>query len=129
MEHRIGTPARDGQDDAPPACSVCGSAETFTEGRTVTRSRLVRVPDAHGVNLHRYVCPACLERALKSLGAGTSDLHVRTCTGRHRGDDDSRYGVVAVWPPHSHARPPYWLACARHLTAALDEMAIGRTTS
>lgn len=112
--HLIGSPLHDGQDDPPPACSVCGA----------TDAKFVRVPAAERGTHTCLVCHPCLERALKSVGPPTGETHTRACVGRHVGatgpDHEARFQVVAVWPPHSFARPPYWLACRPHLRAALD---------
>jgi hypothetical protein len=122
----IGTPARDGQFDPPPACSVCGAAPVVATGPTghTLRSELLSVPAWPGWNKFRHVCRGCLGRAMQAVGPGRGPeaLNTRTCSGWHRGDDGDRFAVAAEWPLRSFGPPPYWLACVRHLNEALDAL-------
>jgi hypothetical protein len=112
----IGTPARDGQHDPPPACIACGATDVVTPV----------VTDRPGPGGSEIVCHGCLSRALMSVGPATS-AHTRRCSGRHSGTDDGRFAVTATWPLISLAGDR-WFSCAAHLCQALDALTTERIT-
>lgn len=106
------------EDNVPTAvCAVCGTASDLTR-----------------INLSgpaAIVCMRHLEAALRGIGPATvSDFNV--CSGQHTGPDpmQTKYGVVAHWPPHSSSslRQANIRACPTHLADAITALAAARGT-
>jgi len=112
---RVGSPGHDAQHDPAKTCSVCGGERDLTH---VFRSATTA-----------HVCLGCIERAVKRLDPnGLPGLQIRRCVACPV-NDPARFATTLVFPLRSYGPPPYWPVCAKHLNAALDELAGDRVSS
>lgn len=122
----VGGALRDAADPThnvqPHRCLVCRGTDQLT-------LLSLSVRDLAGTGLHGAMPATCcvphLEAALRRIGKPTPPGYANQCSGQHDGTDQTRFGVVAVWPRNTLHRPGAATirACKHHLVTALIAVA------